>query len=393
MRCAISTAQQNVKTFGRLRASDRGTHMLFRLMTLRHRTAYALVTALPLFSAPTVTLAENAPAVATPLNIALTNDDGWSAIGVQTVHQVLVAAGHTVVLVGSSENQSGMSAAGDLGVNNLRITKRFEDGNPNGGSDQYSLALATGPGAKPATSGLMAISIAERSGRPVDLLISGTNLGANIGAWTNISGTVGAAIHALSYLKGRTIPAIAISTDERFTSSTCPAGQAAYCEEANREHFTKVANWLASFIATLQQKPGALKHDDGLLPPHIGLNINYPTYVISGRDAANKPIYSYVEEIRGVALTAQGKLGYAGGIPRAYPLGCYTDCVRAAVGTPAPAGITSNPEITDIKERPLADTLAFSEGKVTIVPFTVDITADIFSASKFIKLVHELNRK
>lgn len=364
--------------------------MLFRTTTL-HRGVATLALALPLISAPAS--AGRAPPAPMPLNIALTNDDGWNAVGIQTLHTALVAAGHTVVLVGSSENQSGMSAAGDLAVNNLRITKRFEDGNPNGGSDQYSLALATGPGAKPATAGLMAISIAERSGTPVDLLISGTNLGANIGAWTNISGTVGAAIHALSHLKGRTIPAIAISTDERFTSSTCPTGEAAYCEQANHEHFTKVANWLVSFIATLQQKPGALKHEDGLLPAHIGLNINYPTYVISGRDAANRPIYTYVEKIRGVALSAQGKLGYAGGIPRAYPLGCYTDCVRAAVGVASPAGITSNPEITDIKERPLADTLAFSEGKVSIVPFTADLTADIFAASKFIKLVHDLNRK
>jgi len=359
--------------------------MLFRVVKNDLRVTFcAIAAAMPLLAIPQA---------ASALNIALTNDDGWTGVGMQTLRDALVEAGHTVVLVGSSENQSGKSDAIDLAVNNLRVTKRVEDGNPNGGSDQYSVALVSGVGATPATTALLAISIAAQSGTPVDLLISGTNAGANIGAWTNVSGTVGAAMNALSYLKGYSIPAIAISTDERFTSATCPAGQTAFCESANTEHFKKVAIWMVKFVATLQQKPGALKREGGLLPENIGLNINYPTHVISGYDETNKPIYKYVEEIQGVALAAQGRLAYAGGIPKAYPVGCYRDCVRGAVGVALPAGITANPEVKDVPERPFADTVAFSKGNVTVVPFTIDMTADTFSAMKFLKLVHDLNKE
>lgn len=355
-------------------------------MTFRVNTRWSWTSA---WAAAVPLLVASQPSSA--LNIALTNDDGWSAAGIQTLRDALVDAGHTVVLVASSENQSGMSDAIDLGVSNLRVTKQFEDGNPNGGSDKYSVALVSGVGAKPATTGLLAVSIAEQSGAPVDVLISGTNAGANIGAWTNVSGTVGAAMTGLSYLKGRSVPAIAISTDERFTSATCPAGQAAYCESANIEHFRKVATWMVKFIATLEQKPGGLRREKGLLPADIGLNINYPTHVISGYDASNKPIYTYLDEIKGVTLAAQGRLAYAAGIPKAYPVGCYRDCVRAAVGTPLPAGITSNPDVKDVAERPFADTVAFSEGKVTIVPFTIDMTADVPATVKFLKLAWDLN--
>ena len=354
------------------------------LKNLYASKAYALAAAVPLFAASQA---------ASALNIALTNDDGWNAVGIQTLRDALVDAGHTVVLVASSENQSGTSAAIDLGVNNLRVTKQFEDGNPDGGSDQYSVALANGAGARPATTAMLAITLAEQSGLPVDLLLSGTNSGANIGAWTNVSGTVGAAISALSYLKGRSVPAIAISTDERYTSTTCPAGQTDYCEYANREHFKKVAAWMVDFIAKLQQKPGALRHEKGLLPEEVALNINYPTNVISSYDEANKPIYAYVEQIRGVTLAAQGRLAYAGGIPKAYPVGCYRDCLRAAVGVALPGGVTANPEIKDIDERAFADTLFFSQGYVTVVPFSADMTADTFTAIKFLKLTRELNRK
>ena len=149
---------------------------------------------------------------------------------------------------------------------------------------------------------------------------------------------------------------------------------------------------MVKFVAMLEQKPGALKRESGLLPENIGLNINYPTYVITGYDASNKPIYKYVEEILGVTLAAQGRLAYAGGIPRAYPVGCYRDCLRAAVGVALPAGITANPEVKDVAERPFADTVAFSQGKIAIVPFTIDMTADTFSTMKFLKLTHDLNR-
>ena len=55
----------------------------------------------------------SAHAAAAGLNIALTNDDGWDAIGIRVLHEVLTGKGHRVTRVGSITQQSGSSAALD----------------------------------------------------------------------------------------------------------------------------------------------------------------------------------------------------------------------------------------------------------------------------------------
>ncbi len=351
------------------------------ILRIGRNTALAL-------SIPLLTVSQSSLA----LNIALTNDDGWDASGIQTLRGALVAAGHTVTLAGSTENQSGSSAGIDLGGNNLIITKEADDGNPYGGSDQYSVGLVSGGGAEPATAGQIAINIAELYGTPVDLVISGTNAGANIGAFTNLSGTVGAAIHALSYTSGKSIPALAISTDEVIPERNCPEGQETYCAAANHVHFEKVAAWMVDFVAELETKPGWLAFEEGLLPKGIALNINYPTYVISGYDEEG-PIYSYVDTIAGVDLNVQGRLPSLGGLPIALPIGCYADCVSAPVGAPIPGGITGQPLIEGVRERRDADTSTVNAGKVSIVPIDVNLTAQFYQRAKFKRLVDQLNGK
>lgn len=343
------------------------------------RTA-AMVASIPLLAASQSSLA---------LNIALTNDDGWSAPGIQTLKAALVEAGHTVTLAGSSENQSGSSAAIDLGSFNLNVTKQADQSGESG-ANEYAVSLMDGRGSEPATAGQIAISIAELYGTPVDLVISGTNAGANIGAFTNLSGTVGAVVHALSYVSGKSIPAIAISTDEVIPERSCPEGQEAYCAAANLGHFQKVANWAAGFVEELESKPGWLALEDGLLPKGIALNINYPTHMITGYDAEG-PIYSYVEEITGVELNVQGKLPSLGGMPIGLPVGCYGNCVSAPVGATIPGGITGQPLIEDVEERKNADTTAFNQGKVSIVPIDVNLTANFLQRAKFKQLVEGMN--
>jgi len=324
------------------------------------------------------------------LNIALTNDDGWDAPGIQTLKTALVAAGHTVTLAGSSENQSGSSAAINLASYNLRITKQADAAGETG-ANEYSVALASGEGAEPATAGLVAINIAQQTGQPVDLLISGTNAGNNTGSMTNLSGTVGAVIHALSYADGESTPAIAISTDEVLPARFCPDGRDEYCAYVNYRHFQKVAQWTVEFVNQLESKPGWLKHEEKLLPEGIALNINYPTHVIEGYDEEGKPDYGYLDEINGVELAVQGKLPSIGNLPIALPVGCYGDCADAEVGQRLYGGVTGTPVIENVEERHRADTTAFAEGKVVIVPIDTTLTASHFQQLKFMKLVRELN--
>jgi 5'/3'-nucleotidase SurE len=324
------------------------------------------------------------------LNIALTNDDGWDAAGIQTLKKALVEAGHTVTLAGSSENQSGSSAAINLGTYNLRITKQA-DNDGDTGANEYSVALADGSGAEPATAGQVAIAIAQQSGEPVDLLISGTNAGGNVGALTNLSGTVGAVVHALSYTNGVSVPAIAFSTDEVIPERYCPDGKEDSCAYVNYKHFKKVANWMVGFVEELESKPGWLGYEDQLLPKGVALNINYPTNIISGYDEEGDPEYSYLDEITGVTLNVQGKLPSLGGLPIALPIGCYSDCVNAEVGSVSYGGITGKPLIDNVNEKYHADTTAYAQGNVTIVPIDVSLTANPFQRLKFKKLVRELN--
>ena len=90
---------------------------------------------------------------ASALEIALSNDDGWDAPGVQAMKTELDGAGHNVTLAGPLDEQSGSSAAGNF-VSDLVITKQ----SPN----EYSVATAGGTeGAEPATSALLAIGIAK----------------------------------------------------------------------------------------------------------------------------------------------------------------------------------------------------------------------------------------
>ena len=157
-------------------------------------SAAALLPALPAFA----------------LNIVLTNDDGWDSIGIQAMKDALVLSGHEVYLAASLTQQSGSSAA--INIQSLEVIKQKSTD----GALEFSVALPDGvTGAEPATCAAVAIGIATADlGSPPDLVISGINSGQNLGAATQVSGTVGAATAAMSSgLGGYQLPAIAISTD------------------------------------------------------------------------------------------------------------------------------------------------------------------------------------
>lgn len=282
------------------------------------------------------------------LNIALTNDDGWNSVGIQAAKDALVAAGHAVTLAGPLNEQSGSSAA--INTGGLVIAKQREiDGVP-----EFSVALTGGTeSAEPATSGLIAIAIAkQRAGRLPDLVVSGINNGANIGSATQISGTVGATIVALSSSFNGAVPAIAISTDAVCSQAT------AECTAQNAAHFKRVAQFLVAVVDRLKVKPGILSSEPGLLPPGVGLNINYPPLALPA----------------GVVVAQQGRTLAVGGNTITLNFGCYGNCATAPVGVSIPGGITgATPDTTpEVKD---ADTTAFLKGYITIVPITPDYSA------------------
>lgn len=127
------------------------------------------------------------------------------------------------------------------------------------GALEFSVAVGAGTeGADPATSSLVAIDIVrQRNGRLPDLLVSGINDGANIGAFTQVSGTIGAAVVALASTFNGTVPAIAVSTDAICTEATPE------CQGRNAAHFERVARFVIEVIAQLEQKSGPLGGEPG----------------------------------------------------------------------------------------------------------------------------------
>jgi 5'-nucleotidase len=287
------------------------------------------------------------------LNILLSNDDGWSAVGIETLHSALIRAGHTVTLVAPGGEQSGSSAAFDL--RNVRVRREA--------TDQYSVHVCTDKTcqsmvpAKPATSVLVGIDIASRrnGGDAPDLVMSGTNLGANTGGLTQFSGTVGAVIAALSGPLGGSIPAIALSSDP---PSPCGTEQACI-----RNHMRQVAAFGANLVAYLARQASA--SDMPLLPPGVGLNVNYPS---------GAPL--------GVNLARQGQAFVIMGRRVSMQLRC-AECAALDVGAISRATFSMKGDA--VGEAPVgSDSALYRQGYITIVPVKADLTVsdlDSFSAT------------
>ena len=299
------------------------------------------------------------------LVVALSNDDGWDAPGIQAMRVALEAAGHTVTLAGPLDEQSGSSAANNF-VSDLVIKKQS--------ANEYSVAIAGGTeGAEPATSALIAIGIAKdaNGGVAPDLLVSGINSGANIGAATQLSGTVGGTIVAIANGLNGSIPAIGISTDEPCDVDDPPGGDLPACLAENAAHYPDVATFMAGFIAYLETKPGFLEDASGLLPKGVALNINYPPLA--------------PEDIQGVSLNNQGQTLVIGGVPLNIDFVCFA-CAFIPVGATSPGGIGGagfdpTPDVSG------SDSADFNAGYITIVPIKADYTADPGTTNAFKSVV------
>ena len=202
---------------------------------------------------------ENAPdqPQAQPLDILLTNDDGFDAEGIEVLYNTLTAAGNNVTLVAPEDQQSSTGTAIDLN-NIFRPTEvvNFEE------NKWYVDA-----GVRTTTWAGLDFVLDEAP----DLVISGINSGENIGLSGSVSsGTVSAAVTALL----RDVPAIAVSAGIGLGTG---------------EAYQIGADYVVDLIAQLQATQG---EDATILPEGTGLSINIPVRFPEG-----------VEEIQGVAFT------------------------------------------------------------------------------------------
>ena len=168
-----------------------------------------------------------------PPHILLTNDDGIDAPGLLAMYKALSQVGKVTVAAPAS-NQSLSSHGLTGGRNPIFVTTWTDDG------DSAWHAIT----ARPATCVSLALE-SLLSDRP-DIVVSGSNHGANLGLVTYYSGTVGAAREAV--FKG--IPSIAVSV-----------------QAGSQMDFEGAAEFTAQLVETVLKET---------LPPKTFINLTYP---------------------------------------------------------------------------------------------------------------------
>jgi len=169
------------------------------------------------------------------MRIAVTNDDGVHAPGIEHLATRLRDAGHDVVVCAPDGNLSGAGAStgADLRkIKGLHVTPTVVAGMP------AHMVSST-----PAVCALLAVRGAF--GAPVDLVMSGINPGTNMGPSVLHSGTVGAVVTAANF----GVPGIAVSMDAE--------------EDAPAEIFDSAAHW-ALFV---------LENLDAAEPVAVSINV------------------------------------------------------------------------------------------------------------------------
>ncbi len=241
-------------------------------------------------------------------HILVTNDDGVLAPGLLALAQEMRSLGRVSILA-PDRNWSGGGHVKTLD-RPLRVKQfRLADGSIAYGSDG-------------APSDCVALATLGYFKEPVDLVVSGINVGANLGHDVTYSGTVTAAMEAVI----ANVPSIAVSLE---TAELQP----------DRIDFRPAA------LAARKVVQHVLEHG---LPPEILLNVNVPLL--------------RHEEIRGFRLTRQGLRVYhnrldEGTDPRGLPF--------YFIGGDAPTGVPERG--TDIG--------ALAEGYVSVTPLHLDLTA------------------
>lgn len=221
-----------------------------------------------------------------PLNIVLTNDDSWASANVRALYYALRRAGHRVLMVSPSHNQSGKGGTVVLPTE-LNITSEGRGGfvpvgSPFAGLNVSDPGLRYFNGTPAACSGWALDHDAQYffnatsrndSTAGVDLVVSGPNEGTNLGPFLyTLSGTIGASYFAVE----RGVPSIAISasTDIRqYTSLNL--------SDPNDESI-KIATYSANFVTTVSDEAKSSNSSARILPLGIGLTVNYPKIVPTG---------------------------------------------------------------------------------------------------------------
>ncbi|KAI0632825.1 sure-like protein [Trametes polyzona] len=197
-------------------------------------------------------------------NIVITDDDGWATAQIRQQFDTLSNAGHNVVLSAPALNQSGKSS---LSTTPKPLTEPCEfntcpSGSPAMGfnSSNPRLNYVNGYPVDAARYGIQTLAPKYFDGAKPDFVVSGPNVGTNLGLVVLLSGTVGAACEAAR----SGIPAAAFSgvSGAQVSYTTLTSTPNATSSIAARIY----SDLTATFVRTLASAAKA-RGGDALLPP------------------------------------------------------------------------------------------------------------------------------
>ncbi|KAH9916250.1 sure-like protein [Epithele typhae] len=200
-------------------------------------------------------------------NIIVSNDDGWATAQIRQAVSTLADAGHSVVLSAPALNQSGKGSSTKTPATMSKPCE-FDScptGSPAQGYNETTphLNYVNGYPVDAARYGIQTLAPQFFNGSAPDLVVSGPNVGFNIGLEVFFSGTVGAACEGAR----SGIPAVAFSgtSGAQVSYTTLESDPTAASSHAAQIY----ASLTSTFVAALTSSPGAL------LPADTVVNVNY----------------------------------------------------------------------------------------------------------------------
>ncbi|CUA68539.1 hypothetical protein RSOLAG22IIIB_03577 [Rhizoctonia solani] len=195
------------------------------------------------------------------LNVLVGNDDGWAEANIRAFYQTLTAAGYNTLVSAPVENQSGTGSS-DSPAKVLTKVGQYDTvpiGAPAEGANSTDPRLNY-VNSYPVTAikyGITTLAPKFFGGVP-DIIVTGPNVGSNLGIATFFSGTVGAASEAAK----QGLLAIAFSGDNSPARSytTLVPGDSSFL-------YAQIAQKLVATL-TATSKPW--------LPSGVALNVNFP---------------------------------------------------------------------------------------------------------------------
>ena len=240
------------------------------------------------------------------MRILLSNDDGIKAAGIGALVRALHKE-HEVIVSAPMKQQSGMSNA-------LTIGSPIEVARDKVLEEKYGIE-AWAVGGTPADSAKLYIEAFMTKDRPVDLVVSGINHGANLATDIIYSGTVGAAMEGYFH----DIPSFALSLDA-----------------ASKLTYDEAAEIFARDLSKLMPEDGKV----------FLYNVNFPLFL---KDGLSQYVYG-----------RQGKRDY---------LNAFTKEERDGKVYFTMAG-----EVYDSDKGSATDIYATEQGYISITPLVADMT-------------------